>query len=159
MSRRAPTGPPATQEGWIYTLHLLPAYGDERQLAKHYTGFTTDLPARLEAHEKGGQDAARLLQAQKAAGGTWRLADLEWGTRDREAQLKERGAARRCPVCKAEREGTDPPDIPLPALSFPGGNPLAGRTSGPGAPAARAAARTVRRPGTPRRRGSSPARA
>ena len=47
---------------------------------------------------------ARLTQVQREAGGTWVVADVEPGTRDREAQLKERGASRRCSVCKAVRE-------------------------------------------------------
>ena len=32
------------------------------------------------------------------------VADVEPGTRDRETQLKERGASRRCSVCKAARD-------------------------------------------------------
>jgi hypothetical protein len=44
---------------------------------------------------------ARLTQVQREAGGTWIVADVQPGTRDREQQLKERGAARRCGVCKA----------------------------------------------------------
>jgi hypothetical protein len=32
------------------------------------------------------------------------VADVQPGTRDREQQLKERGAARRCSVCKASRD-------------------------------------------------------
>jgi hypothetical protein len=47
---------------------------------------------------------ARLTQVQREAGGTWVVADVEPGTRDRETQLKERGASRRCSVCKAVRE-------------------------------------------------------
>ena len=38
---------------------------------------------------------------QREAGGTWVVADVQPGTRDREQQLKERGATRRCQVCQA----------------------------------------------------------
>ena len=48
---------------------------------------------------------ARLTQVQREAGGSWVLADVERGvTRDRETQLKERGASRRCSVCKTSRD-------------------------------------------------------
>jgi hypothetical protein len=47
---------------------------------------------------------ARLTQVQREAGGTWVVANVEPGTRDRETQLKERGASRRCSVCKAVRD-------------------------------------------------------
>jgi hypothetical protein len=52
-------------------------------------------------HASGG--GARLTQVQREAGGSWVLADVERGTRDREQQLKERGRSRDCSVCKAER--------------------------------------------------------
>lgn len=122
MSRRAPSGPPATQAGWVYTLCLMPAYpvvpGPGGQQARHYTGFAVDLIARLMTHAGGGPDAARLLQVQKEAGGTWALAAVEPGTRDREAQLKERGATRRCPMCKAAAAGAPLPVVRVPGLGF-----------------------------------------
>jgi predicted GIY-YIG superfamily endonuclease len=106
MSRRAPTGPPATEQGTVYTLHFDPPYppgaAGGAQVAKHYTGFATDLDARLADHAAG--KGARLTQVQLAAGGTWRLAATEPGTRDRETQLKERGASRRCPICKVQAQ-------------------------------------------------------
>ena len=46
MSRRAPKGPPATQIGIVYTLHLDPPLGH----ARHYTGFGKDREARLADH-------------------------------------------------------------------------------------------------------------
>jgi hypothetical protein len=110
MSRRAPAGPPATEQGVVYTLHFDPPYppypppgleAERPQIAKHYTGFATDLDARLAEHAAGR--GARLTQVQLAAGGSWRLASAEPGTRDREAQLKERGASRGCPICEAGR--------------------------------------------------------
>jgi predicted GIY-YIG superfamily endonuclease len=104
VSRRAPKDPPATEMGVVYTLHLDPPLGH----AKHYTGFGKDLDARLAEHEHG--HGARLTQVQLDRGGTWRLASAEPGTRDRETQLKERGASRRCGICKAEAEAEAEPE-------------------------------------------------
>ena len=112
MSRRAPSGSPAAEQGWVYTLHLDPPLGH----AKHYTGFGKDLQARLAEHEQGR--GARLTQVQLERGGTWRLASAEPGTRDREAQLKERGATRRCGICKAEAQTGEPG--PALAITPPG---------------------------------------
>ncbi|MGH3193836.1 MAG: hypothetical protein ACRDPY_08650 [Streptosporangiaceae bacterium] len=47
---------------------------------------------------------ARLTQVQREAGGTWRLASVEPGGRSRERPLKQHGAGRRCPICKAEAQ-------------------------------------------------------
>ena len=104
MSRRAPSWLAMTP-GEVYTLHFWPPYGDpDVQLAKHYTGWAEDgrLARRLTDHTLGR--GARLTQVQRGAGGTWIVADVQPGTRDREQQLKERGAARRCSVCKAARD-------------------------------------------------------
>jgi predicted GIY-YIG superfamily endonuclease len=98
MSRSKPSG-----IGWqprdVYTLHLVPAY----RHAKHYTGSTEPgrVPKRMAEHASGG--GARLTQVQREHGGSWVLASVEPGTRDREQQLKERGRSRDCGVCKAER--------------------------------------------------------
>jgi len=75
------------------------------QQAGHYTGWAEEgrLNRRLTDHALGR--GARLTQVQREAGGTWVVADVERGvTRDRETQLKERGASRRCSVCKASRD-------------------------------------------------------
>ena len=104
MSRSKPSWL-STVQGEVYTLHFWPSYGDpEVQVAGHYTGWSEEgkLPYRLTDHAMGR--GARLTQVQREAGGTWVVADVEPGTRDREAQLKERGASRRCSVCKAVRE-------------------------------------------------------
>jgi len=96
MSRRSKPSGLAREQGTVYTLHLDPPY----KHAKHYTGWAKDLDARLAEHEAGR--GARLTQVQREAGGTWRLARAEPGTRDREAQLKERGRSRDCPICQEE---------------------------------------------------------
>jgi hypothetical protein len=104
MSRSAPSWLALTP-GEVYTLHFWPPYGDpEVQLAKHYTGWAKEgrLARRLVDHALGR--GARLTQVQREAGGSWVVADVQPGTQDREQQLKERGAARRCKVCKASRD-------------------------------------------------------
>jgi len=105
VSRSAPSWL-ATVLGAVYTLHFWPPYGDpEVQQAGHYTGWAEDgrLNRRLVDHALGR--GARLTQVQREAGGTWVVADVERGvTRDRETQLKERGASRRCSVCQASRD-------------------------------------------------------
>ena len=104
MSRSKPSWL-STVQGEVYTLHFWPPYGDpEVQVAGHYTGWAQEgkLASRLVDHASGR--GARLTQVQREAGGRWVVADVEPGTRDRETQLKERGASRRCSVCKAIRE-------------------------------------------------------
>jgi hypothetical protein len=64
--------------------------------------FEHRLPQRLLEHEEGR--GARITQVQREVGGTWRLASVEPGGADRERQLKQHSAARRCPICKAEAE-------------------------------------------------------
>ncbi len=84
--------------GIVYTLHLWPPIAH----AKHYTGSTRNekrLPERLTDHALGR--GARLTQVQVERGGSWVLAQTEPGGADRERQLKQHGAARRCGVCKA----------------------------------------------------------
>ncbi len=99
MSRRAPKGPPATEVGDAYVLHLVPPY----KHAAHYKGWSRDLPARLAAH--AGGRGARLMEVQKQAGGTFQVGRVERGvTRDRETVLKENGGARRCQICQGGPE-------------------------------------------------------
>ena len=104
MSRSKPSWL-STVPGEVYTLHFWPPYGDpEVQVAGHYTGWAQEgkLRGRLIDHAMGR--GARLTQVQREAGGRWVVADVEPGTRDRETQLKERGASRRCSVCKTVRD-------------------------------------------------------
>lgn len=81
--------------GTVYLIHFDRPYAH----AKHYLGFTTDLPGRLDAHAKG--QGARLMEVIRDAGITWRLARTWQGDRHRERQLKQRGHSRYCPICKA----------------------------------------------------------
>ncbi|WP_280410095.1 hypothetical protein [Nocardia brasiliensis] len=78
----------------MYLLHFERPY----RHAKHYTGWTTDLDARLADHRAGR--GARLLAVIEKAGIGWSLARTWDGNRGRERQLKRAGgASRRCPMC------------------------------------------------------------
>lgn len=92
------TKPSSSGTGTVYLLHFDRPY----QHARHYTGWTTDLPARLAAHRKDSD--VKLLRVVRAAGIGWQLART-WPntTRHRERQLKvQGGASRHCPLCKGE---------------------------------------------------------
>jgi predicted GIY-YIG superfamily endonuclease len=81
--------------GTVYLLHFDTAFGH----AKHYTGWSADLPARLAEHEAGR--GARLTEVVADAGIRWVLTRTWPGvTRAYERCLKNQGgAARRCPAC------------------------------------------------------------
>ena len=83
-----------TASGTVYLLHFNRPY----RHASHYTGWTTDLPARLAEHTAG--HGARLLAVAAAHGIGWRLARTWPGSRHTERALKRQGgASRRCPLC------------------------------------------------------------
>jgi predicted GIY-YIG superfamily endonuclease len=103
-----PSGP--SGDSVVYTLHFDPPYrpspdAPQYKTAGHYTGWAANLEKRLAEHEAGR--GARLTQVQAKAGGTWRVASVEPGTRYRERQLKAHSATRRCPICKAEGQGQE----------------------------------------------------
>jgi predicted GIY-YIG superfamily endonuclease len=80
--------------GTVYLIHFDEPY----RHARHYTGWTRNLDARLEAHREGY--GARLMEVIRDAGITWRLARTWPGTRDRERAIKARhNAPRLCPQC------------------------------------------------------------
>ena len=80
--------------GTVYLIHLDIPY----KHARHYTGWTTDLDARLQAHRDG--HGARLMQVITSADITWRLVRTWPGGRDRERAIKDRHEAPRlCPAC------------------------------------------------------------
>ncbi|MGH3191773.1 MAG: hypothetical protein ACRDOL_31900, partial [Streptosporangiaceae bacterium] len=114
MSRRAPTGPPATRPAWVYLLHFLrpfpevPAEGGQQ--ARHYSGKTeTGVPERMTVQGQGGPDAARLLQLLKQAGIPFVLAAVEYGTNDNETRKKYRAATDRCTLCQAGEQASGNP--------------------------------------------------
>ena len=81
-------------DGTIYLLHFERPY----RHARHYLGWTSDVPARLAEHAAGR--GARLVAVINAAGIGWTLARTWPGTRTRERALKNQGgASRRCPLC------------------------------------------------------------
>lgn len=80
--------------GTIYLLHFSAPY----RHARHYSGWTTDLPRRLSEHRSGR--GARLITIASAAGITFTLARTRPGTRADERAIKRcGGAARYCPLC------------------------------------------------------------
>jgi predicted GIY-YIG superfamily endonuclease len=86
--------------GVVYLLHFDRPYHH----ARHYMGWTTDLPTRMADHANGR--GARLLAVITQAGIGWRLARTWTGGRARERQLKQQGgAARRCPCCGVTPRG------------------------------------------------------
>jgi predicted GIY-YIG superfamily endonuclease len=90
-------GGTGTKAGTVYIVHFDTPY----KHARHYTGWATDLDARLEAHREGR--GARLMEVIKEAGITWRLSRTWPGTRDRERAIKNRHEAPRlCPECTPE---------------------------------------------------------
>ena len=85
--------------GVVYLLHFDRPY----RHAGHYTGWTTSLLDRLEAHADGR--GARLMAVITAAGIGFTLARTWPGTRTRERALKRQGgASRRCPICRTTRQ-------------------------------------------------------
>ena len=88
---------PASGDGTVYLLHLDPPF----KHARHYTGWTSDLDQRLEAHRAGR--GARLMEVVKEAGGTFRLARTWPGPRALERAIKNRHEAPKlCPECSPQ---------------------------------------------------------
>jgi hypothetical protein len=105
MSRRAPIPDIYHQRGDVYILHLDPPY----KHAAHYSGFSPEnsegIQARIADHAAGGPAAARLMQVQHEAGGTFRIGRVWRGvTREREVRVKESSAAKYCLVCRGQPE-------------------------------------------------------
>jgi predicted GIY-YIG superfamily endonuclease len=89
-----------TRIGVVYLLHFERPFGQGKNQAQHYCGFTLDEDARYEAHLRGW--GARLVAHVLAAGIGVRLAAV-WKGVDQtyEYKLKNRGSFRRwCPVCR-----------------------------------------------------------
>jgi predicted GIY-YIG superfamily endonuclease len=85
------------KKGTVYLLHFSAPY----KHARHYVGFTLNLPARLDAHTKG--NGARLMEVIIDAGLSFELTRTWQGSRHTERSLKKRkNAPRLCPVCSPE---------------------------------------------------------
>lgn len=82
----------------VYLIH----FDQPLHHAKHYMGYTDDLPKRMELHRSG--KGARLMQVVKEKGITWRPVRVWWGgDRSLERRLKNcKNAARLCPICNPD---------------------------------------------------------
>ena len=88
--------------GWIYLLHFDRPFGH----ARHYTGWTGDLPGRLRDHKNG--QGSNLCRKAAAAGVGWTLVSVVPGDKNEERRLKNLGgAAKRCPVCQGHVPSID----------------------------------------------------
>jgi predicted GIY-YIG superfamily endonuclease len=97
MSRPRSAANYGPERGTTYLLHFDRPY----RHARHYTGWTTDLKGRLDAHRRG--DGSKFMRYVRAAGIRFTLARV-WPntTKDREDSVKHRGGASRfCPECGA----------------------------------------------------------
>jgi predicted GIY-YIG superfamily endonuclease len=84
----------ADNNGTVYLIHFDTPYNH----ARHYTGWTSNLPERLEAHRHGR--GARLMEVITDAGISWHVARTWPGDRTRERAIKNRHAAPQlCPDC------------------------------------------------------------
>jgi hypothetical protein len=101
--------PLASGEGTVYLLHFLEPIGNPanpRAMARHYIGWTADLPARVASHTAhttptpGNGTVARIVAHVQRAGIGFKLAATWPGGRQLERWLKNRKAAPRfCPIC------------------------------------------------------------
>jgi predicted GIY-YIG superfamily endonuclease len=109
MSRPRSAANYGPERGTTYLLHFDRPY----RHARHYTGWTTDLKGRLDAHRRG--DGSKFMRYVRAAGIGFTLARTWPGTtKDREDSIKHQGGASRfCPECGAvpgtPRLATDKP--------------------------------------------------
>jgi predicted GIY-YIG superfamily endonuclease len=96
------TGGPSTaadDDGTVYLIHFDRPYNH----ARHYTGWTRDLPARLAQHQAGR--GARLMEVITDAGISWHVARTWPGDRTRERAIKDRHQAPKlCPDCTPHPE-------------------------------------------------------
>jgi predicted GIY-YIG superfamily endonuclease len=95
------TGGPAVaaDDGTVYLIHFDTPYSH----ARHYTGWTRDLDARLAQHQAGR--GARLMEVITDAGISWHVARTWPGDRTRERAIKDRHEAPKlCPDCTPRPE-------------------------------------------------------
>ena len=105
-----PAGAAGPAGGTVYLLHFARPY----RHARHYCGWTADLPARLHAHAHGR--GARLITVITTAGIGYQLARTWPGPRARERQRKNQGGLSRCcPLCGVTPRTGDTTPTPLTA--------------------------------------------
>jgi hypothetical protein len=92
--------------GYIYLIHLDAPLSPPHP-ARHYLGYSTYLPARMEAHRAG--TGSRFMQVVRERGISWSIARIWPGDRTFERTLKRRKMGpRMCPICCA---ATKPPRL------------------------------------------------
>jgi hypothetical protein len=97
-----------------YEVHLDPPYipeGAENDSSKwvgHYIGSAErDRLIERVYRDHGTVNGARVLEVQKATGGTWHLVRSWAGGREKEVQLKQQSGARYCPECSPHPKQAD----------------------------------------------------
>ena len=95
---------PTAAEGTVYLLHFLAPIGNfanRRAMARHYIGWSTDVPARIATHTLGNGRTPAIVRAVQQRGIGFVVAATWPGTRALERRLKNRkNAPRLCPQCK-----------------------------------------------------------
>jgi predicted GIY-YIG superfamily endonuclease len=82
-----------------YLIHLHKPY----KHARHYLGYTRNLPTRIKLHTAGA--GARLMEVVTNAGIQWEVVRTWHGGRDMERKLKRRkNSPALCPLCKVRRK-------------------------------------------------------
>ena len=81
----------------VYLIHFHTPYGH----ARHYLGWSSDIPARIAEHIAG--EGARLTQVVTEAGiGMVAVRFWPFGSRKLERQLKGHHSPKLCPVCNPD---------------------------------------------------------
>lgn len=84
--------------GWVYLIHFDKPY----KHARHYIGFTKDIPLRMLRHQAG--KGSRLMQVITEAGITWKIDRVWYADRTFERKLKKHSATRYCTTCGGREE-------------------------------------------------------
>jgi predicted GIY-YIG superfamily endonuclease len=80
--------------GYLYLIHFDIPY----KHAKHYLGFSKDIPARLIRHQAGR--GSNLMRVIEEAGIPWKVTRIWVGDRYLERKFKKHSSTRYCPVCR-----------------------------------------------------------
>jgi hypothetical protein len=85
---------------YVYLLHFARPISPGKHTCQHYLGTCDDLAARIQQHERGGSQAARLTQVAHGRGIAFTVARVWLGGRELERRLKARHESPRlCPIC------------------------------------------------------------